>query len=104
MDSAYKTLRDVVIGHGRRCPNLNCLIMHKLIIHETRVQGTWLSGSKSRCSISSRDVVLSNDGKKKRRRRLCPIFKSVGKVILKIIVAIGAIAELALLVVNWLCW
>ena len=81
--------------------------MTKIIIHETRVQGTWLSSSKSRCSISSKDVVLSNDVKKKRRRRLGQILKSIGKLISKIveiILAIGAISELALIVVNWLCW
>ena len=81
--------------------------MLKLIIHETRVQGTWLSGSKSRCSISSRDVVLSNNGKKRSRRRLGAIFKSIGKVILeiiKIIVAVGAIAKLALIVIDRLGW
>ena len=81
--------------------------MKKIIFHEIWVQGTWLSGSKSRCSISSRDVVLSNDGKKRSRRRLGTIFKSISKVILKIIeviLALGAIAKLALFVFEWLGW
>ncbi len=81
--------------------------MTRLIIREKRVQGTWLSGSKSRCSISSRIVVLLNDGKKRSRRRLGAIFKSICKVALKaveVIIALGALAELALLIIGWLGW
>ena len=81
--------------------------MTKLIIRETRVHGTWFSGSKSRCSISSKKVVLLNDGKKRSRRRLGAIFKSIGKVVLntvKVIIALGAIAKLALFVLRWLGW
>ena len=81
--------------------------MTKIIIREKRVQGTWLSGSKSRCSISSRKVILLNDGKKRSRRRLGAIFKSIAKVALKtvdVIIALGALAELALLFLGWLGW
>ena len=81
--------------------------MTKIIIHETRVQSTWLSGSKSRCSISSRKVVLLNDGKKRSRRKLGALFKSIVKVALKtvdVIIALGALAELALLIAGWLGW
>jgi hypothetical protein len=81
--------------------------MKKITILETRVQGTWLSGSKSRCSISSRKVVLLNDGKKRSRRRLGAIFKSIVKVALKtidVIIALGALAELVLLILGWLGW
>lgn len=81
--------------------------MKKITILETRVEDTWLSGSKSRCSISSRKVVLLNDGKKRGRRRLGAIFKSICKVALKtveVIIAIGALAELALLIIAWLGW
>lgn len=81
--------------------------MRKIIFHEMRVQGTWLSGSKSRCSISSREVVLLNDGKKRSRKRLGTIFKSIGKWVLKImefILALGTIVEFALFIKNWLGW
>ena len=81
--------------------------MKKIIFHETRVQGTWRSGSKSRCSISSREVVLLNDGKKRSRRRLGTIFKSIGKAVLniaKVIIAFGTIAKLTLFIINWLGW
>ena len=77
--------------------------MRKIIFHEMRVQGTWLSGSKSRCSISSREVVLLNDGKKRSRKRLDVIFKSVCKVskwMIKFVIALGALAELALFFLN----
>lgn len=77
--------------------------MTKIVIHETRVQGTWISGSRNRCSISNRKVVLLNDGKKRSRRRLGAIFKSIGKVVLKIvevILAITTLAEFALLIKN----
>lgn len=81
--------------------------MRKIIFRETRVQGTWLSGSKSRCSISSTEKVLLIDGKKRSRKRLGAIFKSIGKVlktVAKVIIAIGAIAELALAIKNLFVW
>lgn len=81
--------------------------MKKIIFHETQVQGTWLSGSKSRCSISSREVVLLNDGKKRSRRKLGAIFKSIGKVALKVvevILALATLAEFISLIMNWLGW
>lgn len=77
--------------------------MYKLFIRETRVQGTWLYGVRNRCSISNRKVVLLNVGKKRSRRRLGAIFKSIGKVVLKIvevILAITTLAEFALLIKN----
>jgi len=87
--------------------NINRVYMTKFIIREKRVQGTWLSGSKSRCSISSREVVLLNDDNKRCRRRLGMIFKKVGKVlftIVEVILAMGAIAELTLFVLKNLSW
>ena len=87
--------------------NKTRVYMTKITIREKRVQGTWLSGSKSRCSISSRKVVLLNDGKKRSRRRLGAIFKSIVKVALKtidVIIALGALAELVLLILGWLGW
>ena len=86
---------------------INRVYMTKLIIREKRVQGTWLSGSKSRCSISSREVVLLNDDKKRCRRSLGMIFKKVGMVlftIVEVILAMGAIAELTLFVLKNLSW
>lgn len=77
--------------------------MKKIIFHETRVQGTWLSGSKSRCSISSRDIVLLDDDNKKSRKRLGAIFRSIGKIILRIIDfirALGTFADLVLFIWN----
>ena len=65
-----------------------------------------LHGSKSRCSISNRSFVLLNDGKKNGRKRPGEIFKSLGKVlktIVKIIIAIGAIAELVLFILKTFC-
>ena len=70
--------------------------MRKFIFHEMRVQGIWLSGSKSHCSISSTEVVLLNDGKKRRHSKIGAIFKSIGKLLLKLLIAIasGLIVEL----------
>ena len=72
-----------------------------------RVQGTWLSGSKSRCSISSKEVVLLKGDKKSKPKRPGSFFKSIGKVLIKIvevILALGTIAELALVILKWLGW
>lgn len=77
--------------------------MVKLKFREMRVQGTWLSGRKGRWSYSSKEVVLLNDGKKRNRRRLGTIFKSIRKVakwIIGIVLALGYIAKLALFIIN----
>ena len=46
-----------------------------------RVQGTWLSGSKSHCSISRTEHVLSINGKKKQHSKIGAIFKQIWKVV-----------------------
>ena len=71
--------------------------MQKLFFREKRVQGTWRSGSESRCSISSTERFLVIDEKKRNRLKIGAIFKGVGKVLYKVaelIVAIGTIAGL----------
>lgn len=81
--------------------------MKKIIFyHEELKLGFRLPGSKSRCSISSRSVVLLNDGKKRGPKRPGQIFKSIGKVLLKVIeifLAIGTLAELMLFILNHFC-
>lgn len=85
-----------------------CTIMRIFILnHEEQKLGFELHGSESRCSISSRRVVLFNNGKKRGRRRLGPIFKSLWKMFRKcveFILALGFIAKLALLILSWLGW
>ena len=85
-----------------------CTIMRRFIFyHEEQRQGFWFLGSKSRCSISSRRVVLLNNGKKRGRKRLGPIFKGLWKMFRKcvaFILALGFIAKLALLILSWLGW
>lgn len=85
-----------------------CIIMRKFIFyHEEQRLSFRLLGSKSRCSISSRRVVLLNNGKKKGRKRLGPIFKSLWKTFRKcveFVLALGFIAKLALFILNWLGW
>ncbi len=85
-----------------------CFMMRKFIFyHEEQRLGFRLLGSESRCSISSRRVVLLNNGKKRGRRRIGPIFKSFWKMFRKcveFILALGFIAKLALLVLSWLGW
>lgn len=74
--------------------------MPKFIIRETRVQGTWRSGSKSRCFISSTEKVVEITERKK-RLKIEAIFKSIGKWLAKateVIVAIGTIAGLISLI------
>ncbi len=78
--------------------------MTKFIIRETRVQGTWLSGSKSRCSISSTGKVVEIEEKKRKRLKIGAIFKRIGKWIVKasaVIVAIGSIARLITLIISF---
>lgn len=81
--------------------------MQKLIFYqEEQKLGFELHGSKSRCFISNRNFVLLNDGKKKGRKRLGKIFKSIGKVlktIAEVIIALGTIAELTLFILNYFC-
>ena len=81
--------------------------MRKFIyFHEEHKLDFKLRGSKSRCSISNKSFVLLNDGKKKGRKRLGVIFKSLGKaliMVVKVIIAIGAIAELVLFILKTFC-
>lgn len=83
-------------------------MMRKFIFyHEEQRLGFRLLGSESRCSISSRRVVLLNNGKKKGRKRFGAIFKSLWKTFRKcveLVLALGFIAKLALLVLSWLGW
>lgn len=76
--------------------------MIKIRIREMRVQGTWLSGLKGRWSYISREVVLSNDVKKRSRRRLDAIFKSLGKALKWIMkhLIIRVIAKFVSFIVN----
>lgn len=81
--------------------------MTKIIIREKRVQGTWLSGSKSRCSISSIERVLLIDGKKRRRSKIGVIFKKIWKGILimvEIVLALDSLLDFASVIMNWLAW
>ena len=82
--------------------------MRKFIFyHEEHKLDFKLHGSKSRCSISSRRVVLLNNGKKRGRRKLGPFFKGLWKMFRKcveFILALGFIAKLALLILSWLGW
>ena len=74
---------------------------------EEQKLGFGLPGFKSRCSISIRKVVLLINGKKRGRKRLGVIFKSIGKFILKVIdlfLLFGPLVELTLLIAKWLGW
>ena len=77
--------------------------MRKFIFHETRVQGTWLSNSENRCSISRTEKVLLIDEKKTKRKKTGVFFKSVRKVtkiLLDLLVAVGYIAGLITFIGN----
>ena len=79
----------------------------KIVYHEEQKLGFEFHGSKSRCSISSKRFVLLDNGKKKGRKRLGTIFKSLGKWVLKImdfILILGTIIEFALLIKNYFGW
>lgn len=78
--------------------------MTKFIIRETRVQGTWRSGSESRCSISSTEKVVEIEEKKRKRLKIGAIFKRFGQWIVKasdVIVAIGSIAGLITFILSF---
>ncbi len=82
--------------------------MRKLFFyHEEQKLGFGLHGSESRCSISSKRVVLLLNGKKRGRKRLGAIFKSIGKFVLKVIdlvLLFGPLFELTLIIAKWLGW
>lgn len=87
--------------------NLTRVYMTKIIIRERRVQGTWLSGSKSRCSISSTERVLLIDGKKKTRPKIGAFFEKIWKSvhsIVNIVTTLDNIKDFALILMTWLGW
>ena len=78
-----------------------------IFFRERRVQGTRLSGSKSRCSITSIEGFLLIDGKKRRRGRFVAFLKRFWPILRKVIdfiFALGFIAKLLLLIASWFGW
>jgi len=78
--------------------------MRKIIYRETRVQGTWRSGSENRCSISSTEKVVEIEEKKRAHLKIGAIFKSIGKWLPKVadvIIAIGSIAGLITFILSF---
>ena len=68
---------------------------------------SWLSGSKSRCSISSSERVLLIDGKKRRRSKIGAIFKKIWKgiiIMVEIVLALDSLLDFASVFMNWLAW
>lgn len=81
--------------------------MKKIIFHETQVQGTLLSGSKSHCSISRTERVLLIDEKKKKHPKIGAIFKKIWeitKVVMEVVLAAATLIEFASLLLNWPIW
>ena len=81
--------------------------MKKFIFHEMRVQGTWLSGSKSHCSISRTERVLLIDEKKKKHPKIGAIFKKIWditKIVIEFILAMATLIEFASLLLNLPIW
>ncbi len=78
--------------------------MSKIFYRETRVQGTWRSGSESRCSISNTEKVVEVEERKRKRLKIGAIFKSIGKWLPKVadvIIAIGSIAGLIAFILSF---
>ena len=68
---------------------------------------SWLSGSKSRCSISSSERVLLIDGKKRRRSKIGAIFKKIWRgiiIMVEIVLALDSLLDFASVIMNWLAW
>ena len=68
---------------------------------------SWLSGSKSRCSISSSERVLLIDGKKRRRSKIGAIFKKIWKgilIVIELVLALDSLLDFASVILNWLAW
>ena len=87
--------------------NIKRVYMTKFTFREMRVQGTWLSGSKSRCSISRTERVLSVDVKKRKHPKIGAIFKKIWKVVLivvNVILALATFIEFAPFVNNLSIW
>ena len=81
--------------------------MKKFIFQEMRVQGTWLSGSKSHCSISRTERVLYVDEKKKKHPKIGAIFKkiwAITKFVIELILAMATLIEFASLLLNLPIW
>ena len=81
--------------------------MRKILFREMRVQGTWRSGSKSRCSISRKERVLLIDDKKKQHPKIGAIFKKIWvitKTVIEVILATATLIEFASLFLNSSIW
>ena len=70
--------------------------MKKIIFRETQVQGIWISGSKSHCSISRKERVLLVDEKKKKHPKIGAIFKKIWeitKLVMEVVLAAATLIE-----------
>ena len=81
--------------------------MRNFIFRKSQVKISWLSGSKSRCSISSSERVLLIDGKKRRRSKIGAIFKKIWRgiiIMVEIVLALDSLLDFASVIMNWLAW
>jgi len=81
--------------------------MRNFIFRKSQVTISWLSGSKSRCSISSSERVLLIDGKKRRRSKIGAIFKKIWKgilIVIELVLALDSLLDFASVILNWLAW
>ena len=81
--------------------------MLKKTVREKRIKFFRLSISRNRCSISSVEVVLLKNGKKRKRSKIGAIFKKIWKGILtliNLISALDAFLDFTSFIANWFNW
>lgn len=81
--------------------------MIKKRFREKRIRFVRLSISKNRCSISSLEVVLLKNGKKRKRSKIGAIFKKIWRGILmliELILALDTLLGFTSFITNWFNW
>lgn len=81
--------------------------MIKKRFREKRIRFFRLSISRNRCSISSVEVVLLKNGKKRKRSKIGAIFKKIWKgirTLIELFLALDTLLDFTSFITNWFNW
>lgn len=81
--------------------------MIKKRFREKRIKFFRLSISRNRCSISSLEVVLLKNGKKRKRSKIGAIFKKIWKgirTLIELFLALDTLLDFTSFITNWFNW
>ena len=81
--------------------------MIKKRFREKRIRFFRLSISRNRCSISSVEVVLLKNGKKRKRSKIGAIFKKIWKgirTLIELFLALDTLLDFTSFISNWFNW